>query len=168
MTEQVVTTVLEFLLGLFLLVFGGFLIAIFVDSIRLSRRVRVVTATPPAPPVDAVAELVETKAEIRKDELRRWVEAWGRATGHGEADFWDIVHEIRQVEYVAVHADRKRQQALQEAEQRRAVEERQAAHWAAIEEQRAAAAAALAAEAAHQARLAARRARYAQRKRETT
>lgn len=145
---------------------GPLLIAAAFYAFRIGRFLRDRAARPAAvqqkPAPDAVADLLETKHSIRRDELRRWCEAWQRAADL--PDFWAAANEIRAVEYDAVRADRERKRVEQQRAHLLAIEEartaREEATVIAREERERETAAAV----AHQAHLAARRARYAQRR----
>lgn len=156
--------ILELLSAAWQGILGLLLIGCGLYGFRLSRRLRRPVAPAPASPqVDAVADLVETKAEIRKDELRRWAEAWQRAAGL--PGFWDAVQEIREVEYRAVAEDRRRRLEAERVARLLAIEEAQAERAARAEAERRQAQEERAAIERHQAHLAERRRRYAEARR---
>lgn len=155
--------ILELLMAGWQAILGPLLLVAGINGIRISRRLR--TPAPVAPQVDAVADLLETKGEIRKDELRRWTEAWGRAAGHGEQDFWTTVQEIREIEYRAVAEDRRRRLEAEHAARALAIEQAAADRAARAAEERRQADEERAAIQRHQAHLAERRRRYAEARR---
>lgn len=141
-------------------ILGG-LVGILFDT-RRERRPAVQEARRRAA-LDPIADMVETKANIRTDELLRWAEAWRRAALLPELR--DAIREINIIERDAVAADRERRRkreilareearVLEQQERERLI--REAAMKAEAEET---------ARREHEQHLADRRARYAERKR---
>jgi hypothetical protein len=111
---------------------------------------------------DPIADMVETKAAIRTDELMRWAEAWRRA-----AELPDLSTTIREIQVVEsnamiAHRRRERDREIVAREEARIVEieereRRRLERLQQAEEERQA-------RIAHEEQLAARRARYAARR----